>query len=109
MTVSGPGVPANRAVFLVAAQQMMRRRRASFVVVPPPPSTTVIGPTNSLGLEVAREWTITEATLDDGLVHYELREGDEVLWSGVGDDPADGLLQIITRIVDGENPDQPND
>jgi hypothetical protein len=39
----------------------------------------------------------------------ELTEGDEVLWSGVGDDPAEGLLQIIMRIVDGEDPDAPND
>jgi hypothetical protein len=98
----------NRAAHHAAMQQMMRRR-ASFVIVPPPPQPTTEAPTNSVGLEVAREWTITEATLDDGLVHYELTEGDEVLWSGVGDDPAEGLLQIIMRIVDGADPDQPND
>jgi hypothetical protein len=73
VTIIGPGVPVNRNANRAAhhaAMQQMTRRRATFTVVPPlPPGTTVIGPTNSLGLDIAHQWTITEATLDDGPVH----------------------------------------
>jgi hypothetical protein len=57
----------------------------------------------SAGTPVTQELTILESTLG-GLTHYELCHGDDVLWSGVGGDRVEGLLQIIMRITEGEDP-----
>jgi hypothetical protein len=59
----------------------------------------------SIGLPVMQEFTILEATLGD-LTHYELCHGGDVLWSGVGNARVDGLLQLILRMTDGEDPQQ---
>jgi hypothetical protein len=60
----------------------------------------------SIGTPVAQEFTILEATLGDQ-THYELCQGEDVLWSGVGDDRVDDLLQTIMRITESEDPPHP--
>lgn len=100
-------VQRTRMAHAVVQHNMMRqnRNRAPFVNIvtrQPAPDTT------SLGLEVTRTFTIKRAGLDNGIIHDELLEGETVLWSGVGDDPAEGLLQIIVRITEGDGADGPD-
>ena len=93
---------APRSLWSDARRRLLRNRAAIFGIAPPGPKTT------SLGLEVTRTFTIHQAELDDGFVHYELLEDDRVIWSGLGNDPVEGLLQLIIRITEGEDPDHPN-
>jgi hypothetical protein len=82
--------------------QMMRRQNqlAAFAVTTKqaPPKTT------SIGLEVTKTFTINQADLDNGMIQYEVLEDDQVIWSGLGNDPAEGLLKVIIRMVEGEDP-----
>jgi len=85
------------------------RRRARFVLTPSRSHPSVTGPpTDSVGLKVVREWTITEATLDVGLVHYELRAGDQVLWSGFGVTTRSRVC-CRSSCAEGDRPDEPKD
>lgn len=90
----------------VARQNMMlqqMRRSAVFTIVPPAqPRTT------SIGLEVTKTFTINEAQVSDGVFQYELLEDGAVIWSGMGDDRVDGLLKIMMRLTEGEEPNHPN-
>jgi hypothetical protein len=83
--------------------QMMRQQHqlAVFAVTTKkaPPKTT------SIGLEVSKTFTINQADLGDGVIQYEVLEDSKLIWSGLGDDPAEGLLKVIIRIVEGEDPD----
>jgi hypothetical protein len=79
----------------------------------PPLAAPAESPTSETDTAVARiappvtqEFTILEATLGDA-THYELCQGEDVLWSGVGDDRVDSLVQIIMHITEGEDPQHP--
>ena len=61
-------------------------------------------PTTSIGLPVTRTITIKQAAVTDGIHHYEAIEDGEIRWSGIGDDPVDGLLQIVMRLTEDEDP-----
>ncbi len=88
----------------IVQQNMLHRRSAVFNVVVPPtaPKTT------SLGLQITKTFTIHESEPVEGSVRqYELLIDDQLVWSGMGDDRADALLEAIMRIADQE-PDIPN-
>jgi hypothetical protein len=86
----------------IALQNANRRRRAVFTVAPttaPPTKTT------SIGLEVTKTFTSNQAEVGNGMIQYEVLEDDKLIWSGMGDDPAEGLLKVIIRMVEGDDPD----
>jgi hypothetical protein len=63
--------------------------------------------TTGYGVPVTRSLTIKQGMVGD-LHQYELIEDGEVLWHGLGDDPVEGLLRIIIRISEGEDPTFPS-
>jgi hypothetical protein len=85
----------------IAIQQGNRRRRS--VIFALPPKTVPPIKTTSIGLEVTKTFTIHQAKIADGMIQYEVLEDDKVIWSGMGDDPAEGLLKVIIRMVEGED------
>lgn len=93
---------AHRQSTYTAIQNANRRRRAVFTVVP---QTTPPLKITSIGLEVTKTFTINQADLGEGMIQYEVLEDDKLIWSGMGDDPAEGLLKVIIRMVEGDHPD----
>jgi hypothetical protein len=87
----------------VARQNMLVQRRTSavFFVVPeaPPVKTT------SIGLPITKTFVINEAEVGDGVLQYELLQGDEVLWCGVGDDPQDALIEMVSWLTEPRSPE----
>jgi hypothetical protein len=65
-------------------------------------------PTTSIGLPVTRTIIIKQAYVTDTIHQYEAIEDGKVVWSGVGDDPVEGFLQIVMRLTEGEDPNHPN-
>ena len=64
--------------------------------------------TTSLGIPATRTVTIKQSQVIEGFHYFELIENGNLLWSGMGDDPVEGLLKIIIRMTEGEDPDHPN-
>jgi hypothetical protein len=54
-----------------------------------------------MGFEVANSFTVNESEPIAGpLREYELVENDKVVWTGVGDDRTDALLEAIAHVTD---------
>jgi hypothetical protein len=57
-----------------------------------------------MGFEVANSFTINESEPVAGPVReYELLANDKVVWTGMGDDRADALLEAIAQVTDQGN------
>lgn len=55
----------------------------------------------SMGFEVANSFTINESEPVAGPVReYELLANDKLVWTGVGDDRGDALLEAIAQVTD---------
>ena len=60
------------------------------ITAPTKPKTT------SMGLRIEKTFEIRESEpIGDGVREYELRIDDELVWTGIGDDRVDALLQAI--------------
>ena len=99
-----------RSHYIAQQNALVRRgqRAGSFFVVPPAPVEEQPKVTSALQ-EVTRRYVIQEAQVTEDAVQYELLDADgEVLWSGLGFDRVDGLLKMMIRLVEGEDPDRSN-
>jgi hypothetical protein len=62
----------------------------------------------SMGLEISKTFVIHESEpIENQVRQYELRIDGQLVWSGVGDDRADALLQAIISAT-GQADETPN-
>ncbi len=56
------------------------------------------------GVEMATRITIRHDDLGDGVLLYEARDGEQLLWRGLGGSPVSGLLQILEHMPQRGDP-----